>query len=446
MNNQNLINDLVKEDMHEHVEMIIEKSGIDLLFAEIYKIHKDVSRYMSKEFGIDLELLQSIDYAKIVENKDLKLMVNCIAMNGKQYSEEDILLLNIRSMFVMSWKMDIFFITHIRECVEANIRWNKASSYFANRKVCGKKYMLCGMPYWLRNEQISLLASIPDEYDLSEIRHIECGVIKTNDIQAHCMSLGNSRMIFMDYGVYVYLMEWIKMILCGYRVKKYNEESDFIELTEPVITCTDLFIAIVDILRNNGRVFNLPPSAMLFDKADIFIIKEIIMNQVDFMMAHEYGHILLEQKTQDEIKTKEEMEQSFKNEYEADNFAMNWIRKSEARAIRLNMEDYKNQKDYNNIQLQDLKNRKVENVELLFTFFEMFDFVYQRIIKLMDKEIERSKDTHPTALLRRKNIRQFYDGDIDTKLMNYAEDFVRRMKVYMDSLSDEEIITKIGRK
>ncbi|GFZ32442.1 hypothetical protein CSC2_29680 [Clostridium zeae] len=446
MNNQDLIDDIVKEDMHENAEMIIEKSGIDLLFAEMFKTYKDVSRYMSKEIGIDLELLQSIDYAKVVENKDLELMVSCIAMNGKQYSEEDILLLNIRSMFVVSWKMDIFFITHLKECAEANLRWNMVSRYFANRKVYGKKYMIYGMPYWLRNEQVNLLASIPEGYDLSEIRHIECGMIKTNDIQAHCKSQRDSRMIFMDYGVYVYLMEWIKMILCGYRVKRYNEESCFIEITEPVITCTNLFIVIVDILRNNGSVSNLPPSAMLFDKADIFIIKEIIMNQVDFMMAHEYGHILLKHKTQDEIKTNEEMEQSFKNEYEADNFALNWIRKSEARAIRINKEDCKNQKDYNNIQLHDLRNRKIEDIELLFTFFEMFDFVYQRILKVMDKEIKRSKNTHPTALLRRMNIKQFYDGNIDTKLMNYAEDFVRRMKAYMDSLSDDEIKRKIWRK
>lgn len=412
------IENAVSDDLEKFVTPIISSEGINHFIACSIEHFKEVSRYMWPCSNMDFEILTSLDYSLVTSNNNLRELLKIIVSNDNQYRDEELIYLLLRMMIVPIWKLDVFLLTHLHKCAEINAKWSLTINYLANGHLEGNYYCLTNMPYWLRNEHIHLLHNLPPQCDIDKLHSVELAMLKSNNIQAVCKTLGNSKMIFLDYGLYVYLAEWCKLILSGYRLRKYCEENDY-SLTEPIKTGASLIIAITDILANKQSVFFMPPSIMLFDKNDPLIIKEIVSHQIDFILAHEYGHIILNHHSENPD-----------NEIAADLFSVSWIRCLEGKVLSVG-NGGANTDDANSNDIQSINDldRKIESIEILFVFFELFYYISKK-----RNNIVTFGDTHPQIRERRNKIRENHGYQGNSQLIKYTDELFEYIKCYIDSL------------
>lgn len=417
---ENYIDEIIKDEFDKYVKPVIKEDSLTYFMALTMSNFEKVSRYMWPAAHIDFELLTTIDYSKISFNSEVSEIIEITSNNSNRYKEEELLYLILRTMYKVVWKLDMLLLLHLEECVETNYKWNYLIAGLAQNRLEGKYYYLTDMPYWLRNEHIGLLHSPPPELEIEKILSVEVAMHKANDIQASCRSLGRNKIIFLDFGLYVYLTEWCELILSGYRIRKYCEENDY-SLTEPVKTGAGLFCAIADILANKSETYNLP-MMMNFDKHDPLIVKEIVTSQIDFILAHEYGHIIIDEEV-DELN----------NEIRADSVALEWIKNSKMTAQILNKsQDVKLEIENNDIQSPNMENRKVEAIELLFIFYDLYYYVCKaRGDKPLKKKMLSMIDC------RRKNIRRYVNEE-SPLLVEYADELAMRIKTIIDAANEKE--------
>lgn len=412
------IENAVVDDLKRFVTPIISSDGINHFIACSSNHFEEVFRYMWPNFNIDFEILTSIDYSVVTNDSNIGELIRLMVSSDHRYRDEELLYLLLRSILVPIWKLDVFLLTHLHQCAEKNVQWNYTIGYLAQNKLNGYDYSLTGMPYWLRNEHITFLQNPYPECDIDILHSVELAMLKSNDIQASFRALGNSKMIVLDYGLYIYLAEWCKLILSGYRLRKYCEENDYV-LTEPIKTGTSLVIAIADILANQRPVFLMPPSMMLFDKNDPLVIKEIVMHQIDFILAHEYGHIILNHHSESQV-----------NELAADLFSVNWIHQLKGEVTILNNKESESVPIFNNdIQSEKDLDKKIEAIEILFAFFELFYYVCEK----RNYNIG-SFNTHPQISERRAQIRNYHNYTGNPHLIRYCDELAECIRNNIDKL------------
>lgn len=417
---ENYIDEIIKDEFDKHVKPVIKEESLTYFMALTMSHFEKVRRYMWPATHLDFELLTTIDYSEISFNSEVSDIIEITSNNSNRYKEEEILYLTLRTMYKVIWKLDMLLLLHLEECVEKNYKWNYLIAGLAQNKLEGMYYYLTDMPYWLRNEHIGLLHSPPLGLEMRKLLSVEVAMHKANDIQASYRSLGKNKMIFLDFGLYVYLTEWCELVLSGYRIRKYCEENDY-SLTEPVKTGAGLFCAIADILANKCETYDLP-MMMNFDKHDPLIAKEIVTSQIDFILAHEYGHIIIDEESDD-----------LNDEIRADDVALKWIKNSKMEAQILNKgHDVKLEIENNDIQSVRIENRKVEAIELLFIFYDLYYYVCkERGYKLLKKQMLRM------IACRRKNIRQYVNEE-SPLLVEYADELATRIKTIIDLANEKE--------
>lgn len=412
------IENAIKDDLKRFVTPIISSDGIYHFIACSTNHFEEVSRYMRPNLNMDFEILTSIDYSVVANDDNIGELIRLMVSSDHRYRDEELLYLLLRTMLVPIWKLDVFLLTHLRKCAETNEQWNYTIGYLAQNKLDGYDYSLTGLPYWLRNEHINLLQNPYPECDVGILHSVELAMLKSNDIQASFRALGNNRMIVLDYGLYIYLAEWCKLILSGYRLRKYCEENDY-ALTEPIKTGASLVIAIADILANRRPVFLMPPSMMLFDKNDPLVIKEIVMHQIDFILAHEYGHIILNHHSESQA-----------NEIDADLFSVRWIHHLKSIVKTLNDKNSEGVPTFsNNIQATNDLDRKTEAIEILFAFFELFYYVCEK-----RKYNIASFNIHPQISERRAQIRDYHSYTGRPHLIRYTDELSECIRNNIDML------------
>lgn len=404
-------------NFEQFAKPIISGKAVEHYTAYTISHFQVVIRYMWPEFNVDFELLTSIDYCATLSDANYSEVIKYVHLNDNKYSNEELLYLSLRALIAPIWKLDVFLLTHLRKCFEIYAEWYSITAYFSQNNLDGFDYSLNGLPYWLKNEQINFLQNPHPMCDISVLESIELVIAKSNDIQAVQKALGNKKIIVLDNGIYVFLVEWCKLVLSGYRLREYCKENEY-SLTEPIKTGSSLFIAIADVLTNRSQVYKLPPSLMLFSKNDPFVIKEIVMHQIDFILAHEYSHIILNHTSP-----------CYSNEIDADLLSLSWIYLLDCGVATLNdiIDDEGNLPYFNDIQSHNLQDRSAESVELLFSFLELYYYVCDK-----KNYIHQLTDSHPRVIDRRRRIKESHCYIESPHLIEYADELSSSIKDNLD--------------
>lgn len=420
----NLNNEMLSsDDFQKYVIPTVSTEEIECIIANTYTVFKPVCRYMWPNINIDFELMTAIDYSNTINDSELKNVIAIISSNRNKYCDEELLYLLFRSMFFVVWKLDVLFLTHLEQCALVNYRWNQSLIYFSKNKVEGNLFALKCLPYWLRNTSLNYAFSLPS--DLQDIyKQIEIVMIKADDIQAKCKLIGKTYIITLDCGIYIYLQEWSRLLLQGYRLKQYCSDNDWV-ITEPVKTGAKLLLSIVNNLRGDGSVFQMPAPAMNFKQNDQIIVREIVESQIEFIIGHELGHIVKH------INLNPPYNKCI--ELEADDFSLDILKYSKGIVAVLNKADMSIKLPFeeNDVQSKELYEKKVESVEILFAFYDMFYYICQR------KYEESENTTHPELKERRENVCKRYTNGLKRPFIDYVYSLVYKIKEQIDNLLNE---------
>ena len=416
---------LFKRDLDKYMVPTLSEEEMLYVLACWKKVFKPVCRYIHTAVNMDFELMSTIAYADVVNQSNLKEVVAFLSTNQNQYPDGELLFLILRSMVLMTWKLDVLYFTHLEQCAQANFAWDQMLILLSRNQLEGVHFSLRGLPYWLRNTSLNYAGCLPDEYQ-KQYMQMEVVMVKANDIQAKCRRIGQTYIVTLDCGIYFYLQEWYRILLQGYRLKQYCTKYGC-SITDPVKTGATLMLSIAGTLKGSGSVYQLPPSAMIFKPNDIHISREIVECQIGFMLGHELGHVIKH--------SLQNLPYDKSIEYEADDFSMDMLRYNKSFCRTLNKSDQSIQlpEEENNIQSKDLYTRQIEAIEILFAFFDLFYYVCQR------KGYQDFVYTvHPEPKERRKNIRQRYVGDSENPLIEYADNLIGRIKKQIDYVIDSQ--------
>ena len=389
-----------------NVKATLSESETEAIFALFLESFKGVERYMYRGFSLDFEAYTSIDYVSVLNNQNLRLLIE-YCMKERTYPNEELLYLIYRNFMIWTWRPDPRTFLHMEEIAQATAIWH-ANLIMLSKKMCERGRIVSSlMPYWLRNEQSCLMLCVPQGCNSATLRATEIVMTKSNDIQIQCRSLGLKRFIYVDIGLYYYLSEWIKIILCNYRLVNGCIAGD-VKIKELIKTTTQLMTVIVDVLVGKESVYKMPQTAMIFSRSDAIIIKEIVTLQIGFSLAHEYGHALMGYSN------------DYHGELKADALALEWVCQSKGSIDTIVGMEYKN-----DIQSDNVSDRVAESIELLFVFYELFYFIKDR--RYFSKK--QLQSYHPKIAERRKQCRRWYSGiDCNRKLIQYTDQFVDRIK------------------
>lgn len=408
-----------EKEYKENVNAFISQEEISYILASADNIFKCVERYKAPSCFIDFELIAAVNYADIANEAKLKDTLTLLISNQERYQDEELIFLAFHTMFAMIWKLDVLFLTHLKECVAANAVWNYTLGVLAQNKAKNEIFNTYSWPYWLRNSSLNYAASLPENIR-NEYMKLEVVMIKANDIQAHCKKIGKKYIITLDYGIYIYLQEWIKILLTGYRIRQYCIKRNFV-MTEPVRTGAQLFLTIADILNRRIPAYQIPPPAMNFKCNDYFISRENVENQIAFILGHELGHILLH--------TKNGCIDRKKIELEADDFSVNFLKNRVSISGILNKEDPTNKMPFeeNDIQSSDKLENRLESIEILFIFYKLYYYACQKRNYIIAVNTDYFNIDE-----RKKNIYMKYFAGAERPFVTYAEDFAERIQKKID--------------
>lgn len=156
--------DFGKDARNDKVKPILGEQGIQTLLALNGACFYEVDRYKYQEVFWDFEIIATVDYSDILQGKEFVRIVERLTENKKQYDEHEQRYLVLRGIFNYSWKLDIMFLAHFKECAQAYLNWG----ILIRRVACDKVNEIFNFgqkkqPYWLRNEQTNLLNSMDTE-------------------------------------------------------------------------------------------------------------------------------------------------------------------------------------------------------------------------------------------------------------------------------------------
>ena len=184
-------------------------------------------------------------------------------------------------------------------------------------------------------------------------------------------------------------------------------------------------LSIVNNLRGDGSVFQMPAPAMNFKQNDQIIVREIVESQIEFIIGHELGHIVKH------INLNPPYNKCI--ELEADDFSLDILKYSKGIVAVLNKADMSIKLPFeeNDVQSKELYEKKVESVEILFAFYDMFYYICQR------KYEESENTTHPELKERRENVCKRYTNGLKRPFIDYVYSLVYKIKEQIDNLLNE---------
>ena len=403
------MDDFSDDANNNKVTPYISPEILEILYGLNIACFFEVSRYQYRMICYDFEIMSSIDYSAVLQNPKLERVTERITENEQQYNASDLAYLTIRHLIHHSWKLDVSFLLHLEKCFMANDYWNQIL-----RSLSLNEQHFQGQPYWLRNELPGL---IQDGYsDFNDILNkVEFVMVKSNTIFPQCSLLGSGQkahyFVRMDSGMYPFLLEWIFILLSGFRINQFNESNNYMRATEPVRTGAILMLTVADIIQGHSSAFKLPVTTFNFSPNDHHIAKEIVGCQIGFLLRHECGHIYASEKHM----TMEDKEEEL--------FAVDLLSNSTAIVACING---KADTYVNDIQSESRMNRTLEDIELLFLFYDMYFYASE----ILGYENERDC-SHPHVYDRRLNLKKYYPENKQIDLLKYAENFTERVKEEM---------------
>lgn len=299
------------------------------------------------------------------------------------------------------------------------------------------------LPYWGRLAFLRVMSTIPEEqieaYGLSSVG---CMLLKEPAFNARSFQYESHGLIGLNVALEPILKGLNRMLL------HYFHTQDFAGPKRMERVLTSLVPTVAYFWANTPvRAYQLSPYHALFDEQMPAFAHELTAMQVDFIVRHELGHLVLKHGPRMQGRPKSEETTALKHEFEfaADAFAQGSLRSSLylrlRDALQWNSGDKTPQerRDAALFALHDHQ-RDVTGVRLLFLYMKVIDELGKLLKTRLGSAImfRTTVDTHPSPSARVSQLDALHIGEHapTSPLLRYAEGIFAEVIAYAGALDD----------
>lgn len=395
--------------------------------------------------AVDLEQFQVVDYAAFEDvNDDQRSKLLALHGNGPIRSDE-MIYLALRSLIEpvfeppqsveeLRWAMDF---EH-----ELNVglqHWaNKLSSRFSDAEAL--------LPYWGRRSYLSVMADFPIA-DLPRLQsdRVTCALIKHPQFNATTFSLGQSALIGVNWTLEPVLKNFNRFLLHYFHTQESAGPNRMSRAWRSIAPTVLFFWSDADV----REIFS--GSSLLFDIHVAKLVQSLTVDQIDFIVSHELGHVANDHGPRLQAARKRGTDVSrMRHEFEfaADAFAYGCRHAGEDESTlkhRQTLDDYLASIATDHIPADP--GIRLDATWLLFTYMDFTDRCGQVLSQRLGNRLPlRGKmDSHPAAWARLENLEtRFRNGaPHGTALTRYAKDFLADVLAHLSAMDDEAMLASL---
>lgn len=297
------------------------------------------------------------------------------------------------------------------------------------------------LPYWGRLGFLRVMATIPNEQIKKQnLDRFACVLVKDPVFNARSYHYGEFGLIGLNFALEPILKGLNRMLLHFFHTKDLAGPQRMGRAWNCLAPIVAYFWA-----RGAVAVNRLSPLHLFFDQEAAATAHAITASQVDFIIRHELGHLVLDhgRRLRAESGGTKELRHEF--EFAADAFAQSSLRSALYSRLRAELQWSHDSADAALSERKGLEalhnhQRELTGVRLLFIYMDAIDQVGQMLKRRLGDPIRfrPELDSHPSPRERLGRLDTFHVGEYapTSELIRYAESFFADTLNYANNLDD----------
>jgi hypothetical protein len=305
------------------------------------------------------------------------------------------------------------------------------------------------LPYWGRLAFLRVMTAIPEEnLQVSGLDRVACVLLKDPVFNARSYQYDDHALIGLNFALEPILKGLNRMLLHFFHSHAISGPKRMHRAWNSLAPVVGYFWLPTPTSPNR-----LTPSHPLFDPTCAQMAHSLTASQVDFIVRHEIGHLVLDHGRRLRAVTDPSEAQTLRQEFEfsADAFAHGGHRSALYSRFRSELQWNASQggvtetaESVNAKLLEALQDYQREStaVRLLFAYMDVIERLGELLKRRLGYNLFRSASgTHPNPRERRSRLDAFYasEGPATSHVIRYADSFFSELVAYAESLSDDEL-------
>lgn len=303
------------------------------------------------------------------------------------------------------------------------------------------------LPYWGRLAFLRVMTGIPDEQiEAMRLQKVSCTLLKDPVFNARSFQFDEHGIVALNFALEPILKNLNRMLLHFFHTQSMAGPKRMERAWQDLMPVVAYFWTGGAVPTNH-----LSGHSVLFDQTMAEHAQALTASQVDFIIRHELGHLVLDHARRlkaitDNSEARVALQKEF--EFSADAFAHGNHRSELYNHLRINLQwddGPSNDSENNNKALQSLHSYQadISGVRLLFIYMDAIDQAGQMLKRRLGGSIRfRTKmDTHPSPRERLERLDSFNLGEHHptSELIRYAIDFFSKVIEYAEGLEDADL-------
>jgi len=399
------------------------------------------------QVSFDMEHLQVADYGAFASDDAQRAAINRLHANDP-VRPDHLAYLALRSMIGLNWTKvesdsDIERAAAFEKALELTLL---SVCTHASESLASPNSRL---PYWGRLAFLRVMTAIPQEnLQVNGLDRVACVLLKDPVFNARSYQYDDHALIGLNFALEPILKGLNRMLLHFFHSQPLAGPKRMHRAWTSLAPVVGYFWLLTPTSPNR-----LTPSHLLFDPAYAQMAHWLTANQVDFIVRHEVGHLVLDhgrrlRAVADPAETRV-LRKEF--EFSADAFAHGGHRSALYSRLRSELQWKPNQcgyaetpEDVNARLLEALQDYQREGtaVRLLFAYMDVIERLGELLRRRLGASLFRSASgTHPNPRERRSRLDAFYASEDQptSQVIRYADSFFSEVVTYVESLSDDEL-------
>lgn len=430
---------------------VLPQEHLDAILLRTQKIAESTEGEGQKpNVALDLEHLQVADYATFPPITQGQQDTIRRLRASQPIRVDEMAYMALRSLIVLTWDTpqsedDIRRAAAYEAALEMTLM---EVSSFVGQALAQRDAFL---PYWGRLGFLRVMATIPDEQIKAQcLQQVAPVLLKDPVFNARSFKYEDYGLVGLNFALEPILKSLNRMLLHFFHTQSMAGPRRLERAWSSLAPIAAYFWA-----RQSFPVNRLSPSHVLFGKSMAIDAHELTASQVDFIIRHELGHLVLDHARRlRAVTSNAEVEMALRHEFEfaADAFAQGSLRSALYSRLRLNFQWSQDtagvaESDHTGLGALQEHQKEVSAVRLLFQYMDVIDRIGQLLKRRLGDAMQfRSQmDSHPSPSKRSARLDTFHIGEHapTSQLLRYAESLFTDVLDYADCLDDAELIAPL---
>lgn len=398
------------------------------------------------QISLDLEHLQVADYAAFQPLRSEQQEAIRRIRNEAPIRVQDMTYLALRSLIGFHWE-EPKSEDEVRRAAAYELALQLVLTEVSEATAEGLERTDAQLPYWGRLAFLRVMATIPEEQiESSGLSSIGCTLLKSPVFNARSFEYRDHGLIGLNFALEPILKGLNRMLLHFFSTQHLSGPRRMERALSSLIPVVAYFWA-----QTPVRAYKLWPLHALFSKEMAFHAHALTASQIDFIVRHELGHLVLKHGTRMQGRPASKETTALKHEFEfaADTFAQGSLRSSLYMQLRQELQWTASDKtplERADTALTTLLNhqREVTGVRLLFQYMKVIDDLGRLMKARLGAPImfRSNVDTHPSPADRVSQLDALHIGEHapTSQVLRYAESFFEDVLTYAQSV-EETVLT-----